>query len=177
MTAIISIPLSAPAIQLMKEAYELDDLIKIATQEMNRLIERRDLIIEELLSKGIREAGNYEIIQKIKAIRKINVQRFQDCFPVEFEEIKRREIARATANAGKVILLKDAEQLIGTERLDPVCDLQTSSKNTVVKIHLDGTEHPEISGKKPPGRDDPISIRSISVREPGNLPANNGGKK
>jgi hypothetical protein len=140
MTQTLNFLPSSHAESLMKEAYELDDLIKIATQELNRLQFRKDSIIEELLIHRVKEAGNYQLIQKVRTIRKIDVKRFRECFPVEFEELKREQIEKATANAGKTIFLKDAERLIGTEKLDPVCDLQSSFTNIIVKKELDGTE-------------------------------------
>ena len=117
-------PLPAPAEQLLKEAHEADQVIKFAQEQINGLQERRDKIIEQLHARGIHQAGNYEILQKIRTTRKINVGLFRQAFPAEYNRIYDEEQRRLIASVGKSIRIQDAEKLIGSDRLAPVCDLQ-----------------------------------------------------
>jgi len=136
----IKLPLSAPADHLLQEAYALDRLIKIATEQITKLQERKEMIIAELLTHDIRDAGNYAIEDKIRTVRKVNVKRFSAMFPDEYARLISDEIRRAKMNAGKLIRVQDAERMLGKDQLDPVCDLQSTVIHVVVKKQNDGTE-------------------------------------
>ena len=129
----VTLPLSASTEVLLKEAWEARELILMATKEINRLQERHDIIVEELLTHGVREAVNYQILEKQTVRRKINSERFRDLYPMEYGRIKELEISRFMESAGKNITLKDAEHLLGEDALNPVCDLQVTIKNVVVQ--------------------------------------------
>jgi len=137
---VIKPQLSAPADLLLKEAYELDDLIKIATEQITRMQERKDRIIAELVTHDIRDAGNYAIEDKIRVVRKVNVKRFLAAYPDEYTRLMEDEIRRAKMNAGKTIRIQDAERMLGKDQLDPVCDLQSTVTHVIVKKQNDGTE-------------------------------------
>lgn len=123
-TAIV--PLSRPAEDLFQLAYEKQEMIRIATEHINQLQQEYDLIKEELLFHGIREAGNYELWEKQRVTRKINVKRFAEMFPDVYARLMEDEILKAKRNAGKVVRVQDAERLLGEDVIDPACDLQTS---------------------------------------------------
>ncbi|HNI42317.1 MAG TPA: hypothetical protein PK272_06555, partial [Methanoregulaceae archaeon] len=125
-TAIPASPLTASPDALLREAFEAGELIKFAQEQINELQERRDKIIEQLHTRGIREAGNYEIMEKHRVTRKVNVQRFAARYPDAYVALMEEELRRAKMNAGKVVLIKDAERMLGKDQLDPVCDLQDS---------------------------------------------------
>lgn len=133
MNAVTQVPLSAPPDLLLKEAFEIDELIKAAMDQVNRLQHRKELIIEELLANSVREAGNYELLDKVRTIRRVNVHRFKERFPTEYEIIRQQKVEQFTKEAGKVILVSDAERLLGKDQVDPVCDLQTTITHVVVQ--------------------------------------------
>lgn len=145
--ATVILPLSAPAEELMKEAYELQDLIKIGMHHINDCQTRLDSIKEELLAKGVTDAGNYALESKItRSARKVNVARFSERFPTEYTQLIEDEIRRAKLNAGKSINIKDAERLLGKDMLDPVCDLQSTVQHVIVRKQIDGTEEVRYDG-------------------------------
>ena len=131
------IPLPAPADALMKEAWEADELIKIATEQIQELTDRRDRIIEMLRSHGVTRAGNYEILEKVRTARKVNASRFRQLFPDAYNRICDEEQRRLIATVGKKIRIEDAEKLIGSDLLSAACDLQTSVSITVVKTVIE----------------------------------------
>ena len=59
--------------------------------------------------------------------------RFKALYPAEWEEIQRAEIRKAELNAGKLITIQTAERLLGQDKIDPVCDLQTTITRLSVK--------------------------------------------
>ncbi len=130
------VPLSGDPAALMKEAYDLDDLIKIAYEEVAKLQQRRDVIMEELLTNGIREAGQYAIEDRVRTVRKVNVGRLMEQFPVAYKricEVEREKILKSVERVGKSILIKDAEKFLGEADLGAVCDLD-SSVTHVIKL-------------------------------------------
>ena len=131
------IPIPAPADALMKEAWEADELIKIATEQIQELTDRRDRIIEMLRSHGVTRAGNYEILEKVRTARKVNASRFRQLFPDAYNRICDEEQRRLIASVGKKIRIEDAEKLIGSDLLSPACDLQTSISYSVVRTCLE----------------------------------------
>lgn len=136
----VILPLSAPAEVLLKEAYELQDLIQIGMDQINKLQTRIDTIKEELLTHGVKEAGNYELFAKVRTVRAVNVERFAEKYPEEYDRIKEDEIRRAKQNAGKVVRVQDAERLLGKEQIDPVCDLKSTITHVILKKELDGVD-------------------------------------
>jgi hypothetical protein len=136
----ISVPLSADPEKILHHIHECDELMKLGRQQINELQGKRDRLMEEILANNIREAGNYAVEDKVRTVRKIDVERFKLQFPGEFERLRRDEIRRAELHAGEVIHLKDAERLLGKDALDPVCDLQSTITHVVVKKQNDGTE-------------------------------------
>ena len=133
----IPAPLTAAPEALLKEAYEAEELIRYATEQITALQERRDKNIEMLHSRGIHQAGNYEIMQKVRTTRKINVGLFRQAFPAEYNRICDEEQRRLIASVGKSIRIQDAEMMIGSDRLNPVCDLQTAVSFTVCQRFLE----------------------------------------
>lgn len=131
------IPLPAPADALMREAWEAGELIKIATEQVQELQERRDRIVAMLQAHGVTRAGNYEILEKVRTARKVNPSRFRQLFPDAYNRICDEEQRRLIASVGKKIRIEDAEKLIGSDLLSPACDLQTTVSFTVVKTVIE----------------------------------------
>jgi hypothetical protein len=136
-TVSIPVPLPAPAEELLKEAHTAEELIKLAQEQIAELQDRRDRIIEMLRSNGIRTAGNYEILEKVRTARKVNPSRFRQMFPDAFNRICDEEQRRLIASVGKAIRIQDAERLVGSDLLSPACDLQTSVSFTIVKTVIE----------------------------------------
>jgi hypothetical protein len=131
------VPLPAPAEDLLKEAWEAGELIKIATEQIAELQERRDRIIEMLRSHGVTRAGHYEVMEKQRVTRKVNPSRFRQLFPDAYNRICDEEQRRLIASVGKAIRIQDAERLVGSDLLSPACDLTTSITHSVVKVVLE----------------------------------------
>ena len=131
------IPLPAPAEALIKEAWEAGELIKIASEQIQELQERRDRIVAMLQAHGVTRAGNYEILEKVRTARKVNASRFRSLFPEAYNRICDEEQRRLIATVGKKIRIEDAEKLIGSDLLSAACDLQTSVSITVVKTVIE----------------------------------------
>ena len=131
------IPLPAPADALLKEAWEAGELIKIATEQIQELTDRRDRIVAMLQAHGVTSAGNYEILEKVRTARKVNPSRFRQLFPDAYNRICDEEQRRLIAAVGKKIRIEDAEKLIGSDLLSPACDLQTTVSFTVVKTVIE----------------------------------------
>jgi len=124
----------------LKTIYDVQQEIKSLSEELARLTEKRDILLSRAVSGNIIEGGNYEILTKSRITRSVNVERFKQMFPEQYEYIRNMEITRAKMNAGKTILLKDAEGLIGKDTLAPACDMKTTLTYSVVKKYNDGTE-------------------------------------
>ena len=124
----------------LKTIYDVEQEIKSLSEELDRLKEKRDTLLSRAVSSNITEGGNYEILTKSRITRSVNVERFKQMFPEQYEYIRNMEITRAKMNAGKTILLKDAEGLIGKDTLLPACDMKTTLTYSVVKKYNDGTE-------------------------------------
>ncbi len=124
----------------LKTIYDVEQEIKSLSEELDRLKEKRDTLLSRAVSSNITEGGNYEILTKPRITRSVNVERFKQMFPEQYEYIRNMEITRAKMNAGKTILLKDAEGLIGKDTLAPACDMKTTLTYSVVKKYNDGTE-------------------------------------
>ena len=131
------IPLPAPAEALIKEAWEAGELIKIASEQIQELTDRRDRIVAMLQAHGVTRAGNYEILEKVRTARKVNASRFRQLFPDAYNRICDEEQRRLIASVGKKIRIEDAEKLIGSDLLSAACDLQTSVSFTVVKTVIE----------------------------------------
>jgi len=131
------IPLPAPAEALIKEAWEAGELIKIASEQIQELQERRDRIVAMLQAHGVTRAGDYEILEKVRTARKVNASRFRSLFPEAYNRICDEEQRRLIATVGKKIRIEDAEKLIGSDLLSAACDLQTSVSITVVKTVIE----------------------------------------
>ena len=131
------IPLPAPADALLKEAWEAGELIKIASEQIQELQERRDRIVAMLQAHGVTRAGNYEVMEKQRVTRKVNASRFRQLFPEAYNRICDEEQRRLIASVGKSIRIQDAEKLIGSDLLSPACDLQTSITYSVVKTVIE----------------------------------------
>ncbi len=130
-------PLEASPEVLLREAFEAEELIRFATEQITALQERRDKILELLTARGIHQAGNYEIMQRVRTTRKINVGLFRQAFPDAYNKICDDEQRRLIASVGKTIRIQDAEKLIGSDRLAPVCDLQTAVSFTVCQRFIE----------------------------------------
>jgi predicted RND superfamily exporter protein len=140
MTLQVLPPLMKVPEEILKEAYELGERIKQATELLNAWTERRADLLQLATSQGITVAGNYAIETKETVRRKVNVDRFRAMFPDEYARLISDEIRRAKMNAGKLIRVQDAERMLGKDQLDPVCDLQSTVTHVVVKKQNDGTE-------------------------------------
>src|SRR5690606_4719718 len=116
-TITAAVPLTASPEALLKEAYEAEELIRYASEQIAGLQERRDKILELLTARGIHQAGNYEIMQRVRTTRKINVGLFRQAFPDAYNKICDDEQRRLIASVGKTIRIQDAEKLIGSDRL------------------------------------------------------------
>lgn len=136
-TITAAVPLTASPEDLMREAVEAEELIRYASEQITSLQERRDKIIEQLRQREIYQAGNFEILQKIRTTRKINVGLFRQAFPSVYNQLCDEEQRRVIAGVGKRIRIEDAEKLIGSDRLAPVCDLQTTASYTVCQRVLE----------------------------------------
>jgi hypothetical protein len=136
-TVQVPIPLPAPAEDLLKEAWEAGELIKIAQEQIAELQDRRDRIVAMLRSHGVPRAGNYEILEKVRTARKVNPSRFRQLFPDAYNRICDEEQRRLIASVGKAIRIQDAERLVGSDLLSPACDLTTSITHSVVKVVLE----------------------------------------
>ena len=136
-TITAAVPLEASPEVLLKEAYDAEQLIRYASEQITALQERRDKIIEQLRQREIYQAGNYEIMQKIRTTRKINTSLFRQAFPSEYNRLCDEEQRRLIASVGKTIRIQDAEKLIGSDRLAPVCDLQTAVSFTVCQRFIE----------------------------------------
>lgn len=132
-----AVPLPAPAEDLLKEAWEAGELIKIAQEQITELEERRDRIVAMLQAHGVTRAGDYEILEKVRTARKVNPSRFRSLFPDAYNRLCDEEQRRLIASVGKSIRIQDAEKLIGSDLLSPACDLQTSVSCSVVKVVLE----------------------------------------
>lgn len=137
----VRLPLSKPAADLLAEAYDLQETIKAAMEQINKYQYRIDSIKEELIQQGVREGGNYLLEEKVRATRKVNVERFAARYPEEYTRLMEDELRRVKMSVGKVIRIQDAERLLGKDQLDPVCDLQSTITFYIAKKALDGTEH------------------------------------
>ena len=124
----------------LKTIYDVDQEIKSLSEELARLTEKRDTLLSRAVSSNITEGGDYAMVAKPRITRSINAERFKAMFPDQYEYIRNMEITRAKMNAGKTILLKDAERLLGKDTLSPVCDIKTTITYSVVKKFNDGTE-------------------------------------
>jgi len=131
------IPLPAPADALLKEAWTAAELIKIASEQIQELTDRRDRIVAMLQAHGVTRAGDYEILEKVRTARKVNASRFRSLFPEAYNRICDEEQRRLIATVGKKIRIEDAEKLIGSDLLSAACDLQTSVSITVVKTVIE----------------------------------------
>mgnify|MGYP003613815843 CR=1 FL=1 len=136
-TITAAVPLTASPEDLMRGAFEAEELIRFATEQITALQERRDKILELLTARGIHQAGNYEIMQRVRTTRKINVGLFRQAFPDAYNKICDDEQRRLIASVGKTIRIQDAEKLIGSDRLAPVCDLQTAVSFTVCQRFIE----------------------------------------
>ena len=131
------IPLPAPADALLKEAWEAGELIKIASEQIQELTDRRERIVAMLQAHGVTRAGNYEILEKVRTARKVNASRFRQLFPEAYNRICDEDQRRLIAAVGKKIRIEDAEKLIGSDLLSPACDLSTSITYSVVKTVIE----------------------------------------
>jgi len=131
------IPLPAPADALLEEAWTAAELIKIASEQIQELTDRRDRIVAMLQAHGVTRAGDYEILEKVRTARKVNASRFRAMFPDAYNRICDEEQRRLIATVGKKIRIEDAEKLIGSDLLSAACDLQTSVSITVVKTVIE----------------------------------------
>lgn len=130
-------PLEASPEVLLREAFEAEELIRFATEQITALQERRDKIVEMLTARGIHQAGNFEILAKVRTTRKINVGLFRQAFAAEYNRLCDDEQRRLISSVGKRIRIEDAEKLIGSDRLAPVCDIQTAVSYTVCQRVLE----------------------------------------
>lgn len=133
-------PLSDSPENLMALAVELQDRIDRAQEYITDWQDRLDRIKAELVDNGVRIAGNYELFEKVRTTRVVNVQRLAEKYPNEYVQIMEREMQRAKRNAGKNVTLKDALKVLDEDQVDPVCDLKTTVSYSVQKRFLDGTE-------------------------------------
>lgn len=130
------LPLSRPAEELFKEGLELQELIQVGTEHLNRLQERLGLIKEELLFHGIKESESYTLWEKQRVVRKINVKRFAEMFPEVYTRLMEEELLRAKRNAGKKIRVQDAERMLGEDTIDPACDLDTTITHIIQRKEI-----------------------------------------
>jgi hypothetical protein len=125
------VPLSGDPAELLEEVYDLQEAIRGGTQRINDLEQRRASIMEELRFHGITEAGDFFILNDVRTSRKINVKRFREAFPSEFDTIVAAKIRRLTKEAGKSITVAEAEAVLTPDELSPLCDLNTTVKERV----------------------------------------------
>ncbi len=125
---------------MLARAYQVQRELKLLDEKRAELVAEGDRLVSTLVAGNITEAGGYELMMKPRIIRTVNVERFKDRFPEQYEYIRNMEIQKAKMNAGKTILLKEAEGLLGKDVIAPVCDLKTTLTHKVHKQFLDGTE-------------------------------------
>ncbi len=127
------LPLSGDPEDLLREAFRLKESIQAATEQINRWNERYGMILEELGSHEITEAGIYRIEPRVRSRRVVNVSRLKELYPKEYDKVVKNQIAEATKYAGISVNLKEIEKYLGTEQMKDIVDKKESVTFSVVK--------------------------------------------
>lgn len=127
------LPLSGDPEDLLREAFRLKESIQAATEQINRWNERYGMILEELGSHEITEAGIYRIEPQVRSRRVVNVSRLKELYPKEYDKVVKNQIAEATKYAGISVNLKEIEKYLGTEQMKDIVDKKESVTFSVVK--------------------------------------------
>ena len=85
---LVANPLPEVAIrEPLGKVYECDNLIAKLESTLNRIREERQAALTYAVKNNINEEGEYRIEEKYRKSRTLNVEKFKQVFPVEYEEI------------------------------------------------------------------------------------------
>jgi hypothetical protein len=94
----------------LEDVFHLDEHIQHLKKEIKKAEDEKKRIIEDHLKSNKLLEGNFKLEKKVKFIRILNVQKFREMYPKEFEEI-----------IGSAKILTKAEEAIGKNKLIPLC--------------------------------------------------------
>jgi len=103
----------------LKQIFRLNQEISDLTVKLNDLKDIRDELLEEALNSGTKQQGNYVLQSSIRRVRQLNLETFKRLYPAVFMEI------------GSVTL-KDAEEIIGKDKVTDLCTYKETERYTVI---------------------------------------------
>lgn len=103
----------------LKQIFQLTQEISDLTVKLKDLKAKKDELLDAALKSGTKQQGNYVLQSSIRRVRQLNLETFKRLYPDVFMEI------------GSVTL-KDAEEMIGKEKVTDLCTYKESTKYTVI---------------------------------------------
>ena len=103
----------------LKQIFQLTQEISDLTVKLKELKAMKDELLDAALKSGTKQQGNYVLQSSIRRVRQLNLETFKRLYPDVFMEI------------GSVTL-KDAEEMIGKEKVTDLCTYKESTKYTVI---------------------------------------------
>lgn len=103
----------------LKQIFQLTQEISDLTVKLKDLKAMKDELVDAALKSGTKQQGNYVLLSSIRRVRQLNLETFKRLYPDVFMEI------------GSVTL-KDAEEMIGKEKVTDLCSYKESTKYTVI---------------------------------------------
>lgn len=103
----------------LKQIFQLSQEISDLTVKLKDLKDLRDDLIETALKTGTKKQGNYVLQGSIRRVRQLDLETFKQLYPDVFMKI------------GSVTL-KDAEEIIGKEKVTDLCSYKESTRYTVI---------------------------------------------
>lgn len=103
----------------LKQIFQLTQEISDLTVKLKDLKAMKDELLDAALKSGTKQQGNYVLQSSIRRVRQLNLETFKRLYMDVFMEI------------GSVTL-KDAEEMIGKEKVTDLCTYKESTKYTVI---------------------------------------------
>ena len=103
----------------LKQIFQLTQEISDLTVKLKDLKAKKDELLDAALKSGTKQQGNYVLQSSIRRVRQLNLETFKRLYPDVFMEI------------GSVTL-KDAEEMIGKDKVTDLCTYKESTKYTVI---------------------------------------------
>ncbi|PWR73386.1 RecQ family ATP-dependent DNA helicase [Methanospirillum stamsii] len=103
----------------LKQIFQISQEISDLTEKLRDLRALKDELLEAALKSGTKQQGNYVLQSSIRRVRQLNLEIFKRLYPDVFMKIAS-------------VTLKDAEEIIGKDKVTDLCTYKESTRYTVI---------------------------------------------
>ena len=121
----------------LTRVWDFDGRIEALQEEIHQLQVERMLALEYAIKNGIEEDAKYRLDKKVRKSRILDVTRFREVFPQEFEmacSIERKDLMAALDSVGKKINLTLVDRLVKKPALEAAQGVVTIKESVSYQV-------------------------------------------